>query len=248
MRSRVTSHNDQRRMYNDLNWIWPIISPKENYVESSENMIKVIRGNSNIAVKTALHIGCGGGHHDYTLKNNFEITGVDLSEAMLEHARSLNPEAIYHAGDMRTVRLGSTFDTVIISEAINYMLTEKDLGAAFNTAFAHLKPGGVFCTYAEYHKERFHQNMTWSAMFNKDDIDIVFIKNDYDPDTADTVFESTFVYLIRRDGKLEVVTDVHWHGIFGQETWVSKIRNAGFEVKTEESESGKYQMFICNRL
>ncbi len=233
------------RMYDDLNWIWPIISPKENYIESSEDMMKAIRNNSRIEVKTLLHIGCGGGHHDYTLKKNFDLTSFDLSKEMIEHARKLNPEVTYYVGDMRSARLEKTFDAVIIPESINYMLTEKDLGAAFKTAFIHLRQGGVLCTFAEYHKDRFQQNMTWSAMLNKGNIDITFIQNNYDPDPSDTFFEATFVYLIRRDGRLEVETDLHRQGIFEAEVWIRLLKDAGFEIETAESDSGKYLLYTC---
>ena len=237
----------KRRMYNDLNWTWPLISREENYVEAAESIIKAVMGNSGIDVKTALHIGCGGGGHDHTLKKSFELTGVDLSEEMLEHARKLNPDVTYYKGDMRSVRLGKRYDAVMIADSINYMLTEDDLGAAFKTAFEHLRPGGLFFTYAEYSVERFQQNMTWCSPHKKDDIDITLIQNNYDPDTSDTVFETTFVYLIRRNGRLEVETDVHCQGLFKQDVWMRLLRDAGFNVETLESRSGKYLGYLCTR-
>jgi len=43
---------------------------------------------------------------------------------------------------MRSVRLGRTYDAVIIHDAIMYMTTEDDLVAALATARAHLAPAG----------------------------------------------------------------------------------------------------------
>jgi len=97
---------DQRRMYGDLAWTWPIISPKEGYVEEAEGFVAAIRKHSRIEARTLLHLGPGGGHLDWTLKQHFHITAVDLSEDMLGLARPLNPEVTYLQGDMRTVRLG----------------------------------------------------------------------------------------------------------------------------------------------
>lgn len=233
------------RMYNDLNWTWPIISREENYVEEVDSIVKQVLDNSRIEVKKVLHIGCGGGGHDYTLKKCFELTGVDLSDEMLVHARKLNPDVTYHKGDMRSVRLGEKYDAVIVADSINYMLTEDDLGAAFKTAFEHLRPGGLFFTYAEYSADRFKQNMTWCSTHENENIDVTFIQNNYDPDPSDTVFESTFIYLVRRDGELEVETDVHQQGLFEQKIWIRLLRDAGFEVETTESRSGKYIMYLC---
>jgi SAM-dependent methyltransferase len=242
---------DTRRLYGDLAWTWPIISPPGEYVEESETFAKVIKEHSKEKPKTLLHLGCGGGHNDYTLKKYFDVTGVDISENMLGLARKLNPEADYRQGDMRTVRLGELFDAVIIFDSINYMLTEDELGSAFKTAYEHLKPGGVFLTIPEDYPQRFKQNETEHRICKNDDVEIVFIENGYDPETNDTEYEGTFVYLIRRDGKLEIHTDRHLNGIFELDTWRRLLNDVGFEVNelkfTHSSlkEGDFYPMFVC---
>jgi len=47
---------------------------------------------------------------------------------MLELSRTINPEAEHILGDMRTLRLGRTFDAVLIHDAICYMTTEASSG------------------------------------------------------------------------------------------------------------------------
>lgn len=229
---------DQRRMYGDLAWIWPLMGQpeEEDWIAEAEQFIKAIREHSRIEAKTLLDLGCGGGKNDYNLKKHFTVTGVDTSEAMLANAQRLNPEIEYSVGDMRTARLGKMFDAVIIADSIDYMLTEDDLRAAFATAFAHLKPGGVFCTYAEVTRERFRQNETKCSTYARDDIDIAFMHNNYDSDPTDTTYESTFVWLIRRAGKLEIEADHHLGGIFPLQTWLNLLREVGFEVTLIESE------------
>ena len=68
------SGKDYRRLYSDLAWMWPIISPAEDYVEETEFLAKLIKENSKIEVETLLHLGCGGGHNDYTFKKHFKET------------------------------------------------------------------------------------------------------------------------------------------------------------------------------
>ena len=69
----------------------------------------------------------------------------------------LNPEAVYHHGDMRTIELGELFDVVVVPESIDYMRTENDLYSAIKTAQKHLEPGGIFIVVANI-VERFRQN------------------------------------------------------------------------------------------
>lgn len=226
-----SSPKDQRRLYGDLAWTWPIISPPEDYAEESEQLAEVIRKHSKIEVKSLLNLGCGGGHNDYTLKKHFEVTGVDVSRSMLEIAQKLNPEVSYLVGDMRTVRLGKVFDAVAIFDSINYMLTEEELHSAFTTAFMHLKPGGIFITYQENSLGGFKQNHTEYSTHSKGDITITFIENYHDPDPTDTTLESTFVYLIRNRGQLRIETDHHVLGIFARKTWLTLLRKAGFSVE-----------------
>ena len=53
--------NDQRRLYSDLAWAWPLISQGEDYVQEAEAFARQIRQRARIPVSTLLHLACGGG-------------------------------------------------------------------------------------------------------------------------------------------------------------------------------------------
>lgn len=221
---------DQRRLYGDLAWTWPIISPPADYVEQSVEAVELIRAHARIPVRRAVNFGCGGGHNDYTLKKYFDLTGVDISENMLALARQLNPEVKYVTGDMRSVRLGAMFDAVTIFDSINYMRTVGGLQAAFQTAYSHLKPGGVFLTFVEIWAENFRQNYTTSLLGCRDDTEITLVENNYDPDPGDTWYECHLIYLIRRAGDLTIESDCHLLGLFPLQTWLDVMSRVGFTV------------------
>ena len=248
---KILSGKDERRLYGDLAWTWPIISPVGNYIEETELFSKLIREHSKIEVKTLLHLGCGGGHNDYTFKKHFKVTSVDISEDMLTIAKKLNPEVNYQYGDMRTIRMRENFDAVTILDSINYIKTVEDLQRTFITTYEHLKPGGVFLTFVEQIAGQFKQNNTTFSTHSQSDVEITFIENDYDPDPTDTSYEATFIYLIRVGGKLEVHTDRHLCGIFKLKTWLGLLKATGFEVKQVKythstfTEEESYPMLIC---
>jgi len=243
--------NDVRRLYHDLSWIWPVISPPEDYVEETEFFCRVIKEYSAIDVRTFLHMGCGGGRNDHTFQKHFDVTGVDISEEMLKLAKELNPASEYVQGDMRSIRLGRTFDCVTALDSVNYMKTEEELSQLFRTANEHLNPGGVFLTFAEENRERFKQNRTISSTHSQGDTQITFIENSYDPNPYDNHFEMTIIYIVRKKGNLEIYTDSHIWGLFRLDTWHRLLKKTGFntlELKFEHStflEDTFLPMFVC---
>lgn len=222
---------EEWRLYGDLAWTWPIISPPEEYAGEALQFWDFLRSTASIDVREVLHLGCGGGHVDSHLKKHVRITGVDRSPSMLRLARRLNPEVTYRRGDMRFVRLGRTFDGALISDAVAYMRTERDLTRAFATAHRHVKPGGAFVTYAEHRAEDFDPNWTEVTRGRRGNMEVVFIENRFDPNPRDTSFEATFLYLIRKGTRIRVETDRHTLGMFPATTWRRALRRAGFRIR-----------------
>ena len=241
----MLSSNDQRRLYGDLAWVWPIVSPPEYYVDESEFFCNIIKKTTQGRAKELLNLGCGGGHNDNTLKKHFEVNGVDISENMLGLARRLNPEVTYLVGDICKVRLKKRFDAVTIFDSVVFMLNEDDLRALFKTAFVHLKPGGIFLTFQVNNPEQFKQNGHRYSVHRQGDIEIALVENVYDPDPEDTTYELTYVYLIRRAGRLKIETDRHLVGNFRLETIVALLKEAGFDVETSGKSIKGCPVFIC---
>ena len=126
--------DDLPRLYTELADWWPVLSVPEDYAEEAQFYRKAILSAAEIPVKTMLELGSGGGNNASHLKEAFQMTLVDLSPGILKVSMALNPECEHSQGDMRTVRLGRTFDAVFIHDAIVYMTTEQDLRMAIQTA------------------------------------------------------------------------------------------------------------------
>jgi SAM-dependent methyltransferase len=223
------------RLYKDLVWLWPIISPHEDYLEEGGFFLQKIKEYGGPKVKTILNLGSGGGDIDWVLKRELTMTGIDISPAMMELAKKLNPEVEYIPDDMRTARLNRRFDAVILHDAVAHMQTEEELRAAFLTAYEHLDKGGLFITFVEEWVEHFEQNHTVIRNFQKDKLEVTYIENVYDSNKSDSTYECTFVYLIRREGFPDVETDRMVLGIFPLATWGNTMREIGFDVIQIES-------------
>jgi predicted TPR repeat methyltransferase len=125
----------------------------KDYAAESEYVATHIRKHSPQA-KRILELGCGtGAHAEHLARMGYIVHGVDMSEAMLTRAEArkanLPPEVAsrlsFGLGDVRTVRTGETYDTVIsLFHVMSYQTTNADLEAAFETASIHLQVGGLF--------------------------------------------------------------------------------------------------------
>lgn len=97
-----------------------------------------------------LDLGCGtGGHALPFAARGYRVTGVDLSEGMIEQAQRKaaagDLKAEFCLGDIRSLDLGRTFDVVISMFAVmGYQTSNDDFYAATRVARKHLAAGGLF--------------------------------------------------------------------------------------------------------
>ena len=230
--------------YGDLAWTESIITAPADYADETEFYVKLIKENAQTETKTLLHLGCGAGGHDYIFKKHFKVTGVDISERMLEIARKTNPEVTYVHGDMRRLDLNECFDAVAIPDSIDYMLTLKELRKAISAASKNMKPGGVLLIVANTYEDFQQNNFCYTGA--KDDVEITIFENNYVSKQDPSTYEATLVYLIRQEGKLNVYTDNHKLGLFSQTEWLSLLKDAGLKVK-QTSLDGIYDRFILGQ-
>src|SRR5262245_16055239 len=105
------------RMYSDLAAWWPLLSPPSHYVEEAVFFWAILK-QARPRPRSLLELGCGGGSLAANLKRHLALTLVDLSPQMLAVCRATNPECETAQGDMRDVRLGRSFDAVLVHDAI----------------------------------------------------------------------------------------------------------------------------------
>jgi hypothetical protein len=151
---------------------------------------------------------------------------------MLEVSRRLNPECRHVLGDMRSVRLGWSFDAVFVHDAIDYMTSEDDLGAVIRTAFEHCRSGGVALFVPDHVRETF-EPATDSGGHDGEDRAMRYLEWTWDPDPDDTTYRMDLTYVLHEpDGTIHVELDPHVCGLFPRATWLRLIEEAGFEAGT----------------
>jgi len=93
-----------------------------------------------------LDLCCGDGRiTDLLARRGYAMTGLDGSEQMLSYAGERNANIRWLLADARHFDLPAAFDGVISTfDALNHVMTARDLQSVFRCVFAALKPGGWF--------------------------------------------------------------------------------------------------------
>jgi SAM-dependent methyltransferase len=98
--------------------------------------------------RRALDLACGTGKSTMPLlSRGYSVLACDISEGMVREARRKYPEhaAAFQIADMRSLPALGEFDLVLcLDDAVNYLLSEEDLEAAFASVAGALAPDGVF--------------------------------------------------------------------------------------------------------
>jgi SAM-dependent methyltransferase len=219
------------RLYGDLADWFPLVTPVEDYAEEAAFYRHLFETHCRKPPRSLLELGSGGGHNAAHLSSSLACTLVDLSPAMLELSRRLNPGCEHLQGDMRSIRLGRVFDCVLVHDAVCYMVSRDDLARAIASAFAHTAPGGVALFQPDFVTETF-QPGTETGGRDTGDRALRYLEWRWDPNPEDTAYVTDMVYLLRdKAGTVEAVHDRHDMGLFARSVWLALLAGAGFDPR-----------------
>lgn len=218
-------------------WYRLLTPPDEDYPAEAASLQPLLGG-----ARRVLELGCGGGHLAHHL-DDVELTLTDLAPDMLALSRDLNPGAEHVLADMRTLRLGRTFDAVFLHDAVHYLMTEEDLLATIQTARAHLTAGGRFVVLPDFVEESFADMVADGGSDGPDGRGLRYLEWSFrEPDGG---YAMHFAILLRQpDGTVECVHDVHHFGLFDLPTWLRLLDEAGFDC-TIESDAYRAHVFVA---
>lgn len=221
------------RLYSDLAPWFHLLTHPSDYVEEAAFSTRVFEAASETRPQTLLELGSGGGNNASHMKARFTLTLTDLSPQMLEVSRSINPECEHIQGDMRSLRLGRTFDCVFIHDAIEYMVSHADLNAAIDTAFVHTKPGGVLLLTPDCTRETQKPNVDCDGHDGTDGDRraLRYLEWTHASNEGSSTYDVDYAIMLKHeDGRVTVEHDHQVFGVYSREEWHTHLREAGFEV------------------
>jgi ubiquinone/menaquinone biosynthesis C-methylase UbiE len=151
--------------------------------------------------KPVWDFGCGPGNTTkYLQDRGIEISGLDLSEKMLEQARAISPQIHFRKGDILALAFeDETLAGVVAFYAIIHF-TGEQVRTAFREVFRVLKRGGIF--FLTYHVggQTIHLD---EFLGKRVDIDVMF-------------FDTGFIFNILRESgfeKIEIIEREPYPGV-----------------------------------
>jgi len=231
------------RLYSEFASWFHLLTPPSSYVEEAEFIRQILTSSSRSPIVSVLEMGSGGGNNASHLKAHFTMTLTDLSLAMLDESRRLNPDCEHIQGDMCSMRLGREFDAVFVHDAVCHLTTRDELVACMKTAFVHCKPGGVALFMPDSVRERF-QAAVHHGGHDGDGRSIRYLEWSFDRDPSDNTYTVDFAYMLRQGkGPVRVEHDTLMMGLFSREEWLTWLRDTGFAPRMIEDANGR-EVFV----
>jgi SAM-dependent methyltransferase len=218
------------KLYGSLAGWWPMFSSPRDYLEEARLFTRIL-SSEGTPMKNLLELGSGGGNNAFHMKKDFKMTLADLSAGMLRVSRRLNSDCEHVEGDMRTIRLGRTFDGVFMHDAIMYIKTLKDLKMALKTAYVHCRPNGVVLAVPDAFKETFIPKTSHGG-HDSGGRGLRYLMWSYDPDPKDNTFVTEFAFMLRDPGgRIRHIHERHVMGLFAKKAWLAAMSEAGFQAQ-----------------
>ena len=121
--------------------------------------------------------GCGPGQTTKYLKNlGLEISGLDLSEKILEQAGKIHPEIHFRKGNILELEFDNDSIAGIVAFYAIVHFTKEQAAMACREVFRVLQPGGIFLVTFHVGEETIHvEEMLGKSI----DIDFMFFTPDF---------------------------------------------------------------------
>ncbi|HHD83188.1 MAG TPA: class I SAM-dependent methyltransferase [Bacteroidetes bacterium] len=145
--------------------------------------------------------GCGPGQTTKYLKNlGIEISGLDLSEKILEQARTIRPGINFRKGNILELEFDSDSIGGVVAFYAMVHFTEEQVEIAFREVLRVLQPGGIFLFTYHIGEKTIHIN---DFLGKKVDIDFMFFTTDF---ISSCLKDSGF-------GKIEIIEREPYAGV-----------------------------------
>ena len=176
-----------------------------------------------------LEVACGTGRHMEHLVDDFELSGTDLNEGMLEIARERLPDVSFFTADMADLSVDQPFDALLcLFSSIGYMHGVEALGEAAAAFAAAVRPGGVLVVEPWISRDIFDDGLP--SLYTWEDKDLKLARACViRAEGRKSVLDFHWM-VARRDADVDHFTERHELWMFNRTEYLDALDGAGFDV------------------
>ncbi len=201
------------------------------YAREAARVKELLSGHGVASQADLLVLACGTGGHIPYFKDDYRVSGLDLSEDMLGRAREKFPDIGFHRGNLIDFTLDADFDAVIcLYGSIGFVKTVDNLRASMRRIAAHLRPNGLALITPWSTVEDFRDLIVVDAV-DKPDLKIARMEQVRLKEPK--IVEVAFHHLLGKDNGVTYHEQSMEIGLFSREEYVSAMVDAGLEVVEE---------------
>lgn len=219
------------KLYNDLaEYYYEIEKPGRQIQEEISFILNVF---SKYQVKSSLDFGCGSGEHVNALKDHIAITGIDISNAMVEVAKKRFPGCNFLQGDLRSFQNHTKVDSLIcMFGTFNYMIDDEEIVASLKNLSENLKTNGiaVFEIWSIYPIQKIKRKPISPVSLSR--VGDLMIKRNRGfkistgVDGIENIVEVNFIFNLDK----KVIKDKHKMRVFSENEFQIHLQSAGFDL------------------
>lgn len=224
---------DQEKSYTRMTAdVYNAIYGKKDYAQEATRLKEIIDEFKKSPGNQLLDVACGTGNHLAYLTDQFEITGLDLSEEQLVEARKRFPTLTFHQGDMRDFKLEKKFDVVTcLFSSIGYANEIADMQKAITNMAAHLLPGGVLIIEPWIERGKYVAGTVHATFVDEPELKISRINTSAIKDGKSIL---DLHHLVGRPSGVEYFVEHHELGLYSNDEYMNAIKHAGLITHHDE--------------
>ena len=211
--------------YYDLIYEWTDYDKEARILLQLIDRYKASGGNS------LLDVGCGTGQHLRRLVRGFDCEGMDISDEMLQVAKTNVKGVNFIQGDMVDFNLGRKFDVIIcLFSSIGYVRTYRNLARTLNNFAKHLRDGGVVIIEPWFTKSTFRAGHI-RVLATRESDDLRVVRVDYSEIKGDLSVIDERVVVVKKGKGIATFKDRMVMGLFENDEFLRLMRKAGLHAR-----------------
>lgn len=183
--------------------------------------------------RTLLDLACGAGHLAlHFLEQGYRVTGIDLSESMLEYARR-NTAIYIESGQARFIQADAAHFTldrpvglaVSTYDALNHLENLAALGSCFRSVRAALLEGGLFIFDLN---TRLGLKQNWNGVHVEDTEELALINRGLFDELGGVAVTRITGFVLNENGLYERFEETVYNTVFAMRDVEQALLEAGF--------------------